>query len=77
MMHCIQLAFFFTATTASLFAFVSAGVSQDNSNDIVIGGMNGPVNFSRPEGLDIDKNMMNRTETIRAFAIIVKMNIEI
>jgi polyhydroxybutyrate depolymerase len=50
MMHCIQFAFFFIATTASLFAFVSAGVLQDNFNDIVIGGMNGPVNFSRPEG---------------------------
>src|ERR1700722_11552616 len=36
---------------ACLVIFVSSGVSRSSSNGIVIGGMNGPVNFSRPEGL--------------------------
>ena len=29
---------------------VSAGNVQDHSNELVVGGLNGPVNFSRPEG---------------------------
>ena len=31
-------------------ALVSTGVLQSSSNDIVVGGLNGPLNFSRPEG---------------------------
>jgi polyhydroxybutyrate depolymerase len=41
---------FFLSTATCLLVFVSGGVSENSSNDIIIGGMNGPVNFSRPEG---------------------------
>jgi len=42
MMCFVTVTLFLIVTTASLVAFASGG--------IVIGGMNGPVNFSRPEG---------------------------
>ena len=29
---------------------VSAGNTEDHSQDLIVGGLNGPVNFSRPEG---------------------------
>jgi uncharacterized membrane protein len=41
---------FVIVTTASLVAFASGGTFQVSSNGIVIGGINGPINFSRPEG---------------------------
>jgi polyhydroxybutyrate depolymerase len=50
MMRFVTGTLFFIVTTASLVAFASGGVFQGSSNDIIIGGLNGPVNFSRPEG---------------------------
>ena len=46
----IILSFFVTFTTSSSISFESIGHLQSSSNDIIVGGMNGPVNFSRPEG---------------------------
>lgn len=31
-------------------AIASASPLADQSNDLIVGGLNGPVNFSRPEG---------------------------
>ncbi len=44
----IILLFFLTVTSSV--TFESTSRFQSSSNDIVVGGMNGPVNFSRPEG---------------------------
>jgi polyhydroxybutyrate depolymerase len=41
--------FFVVIVTCSV-TFDSTDRFQSSSNDIVVGGMNGPVNFSRPEG---------------------------
>jgi polyhydroxybutyrate depolymerase len=49
-MHSVTIALFFISIVAFLVTSVSADVSQSSSNDIVVGGMNGPVIFSRPEG---------------------------
>jgi hypothetical protein len=40
----------FLSAATCLLAFVSGDVYENSSNDIIIGGMNGAVNFSRPEG---------------------------
>ena len=44
------LVLFCFITISCTITFVSAGNVQDYSNEIVVGGLNGPVNFSRPEG---------------------------
>jgi polyhydroxybutyrate depolymerase len=40
----------FITVTIFFIAFTSGGISPSTSNDIVIGGMNGPVKFDCPEG---------------------------
>jgi poly(3-hydroxybutyrate) depolymerase len=50
MAHFVTVTLFLIVTTASLVKFASGGIFRGTSNDIVIGGMNGPINFSRPEG---------------------------
>jgi polyhydroxybutyrate depolymerase len=49
-MRFISVTLFFLVIAACLVAFVSASVFRSSSNDIAVGGMNGPVIFSRPEG---------------------------
>lgn len=44
------LALFCLITIHCTITLVSAGNVQDYSNELVVGGLNGPVNFSRPEG---------------------------
>jgi polyhydroxybutyrate depolymerase len=50
MMRFVTIKLFFITVATCLIVFVSAGIPERSSNDIVVGGMNGPVNFSRPEG---------------------------
>jgi polyhydroxybutyrate depolymerase len=50
MMRIHVVIYFLITTVVCLVASNSVGVHQSSSNDIVIGGMNGPVTFSRPEG---------------------------
>jgi poly(3-hydroxybutyrate) depolymerase len=49
-MGLVTVALFFTTITACLVTFVSVSASRSSSNDIVVGDMNGPVFFRRPEG---------------------------
>ncbi len=49
-MRFVTVTLFLIAIATCLVVFISADISRSSSNDIVIGGMNGPVNFSRPEG---------------------------
>jgi polyhydroxybutyrate depolymerase len=49
MIRFVTVPLFFIGASC-LITFISGDISRQISDDIVIGGINGPVNFSRPEG---------------------------
>lgn len=50
MMYVITAMFLIVVTNIYLVAFASGKVLPNSPDEIVVGGINGPVNFSRPEG---------------------------
>jgi polyhydroxybutyrate depolymerase len=50
-MSFVTITLFFITATISLVVLISSGIVDSSSNDIIVGDLNGPVNFSRPEGL--------------------------